>query len=395
MTYKQMRLLDGYIGSVICLILTILDKSLRVFYVRKQRELKGAKKILITKYFGMGSILLATPMVRALRENLPGSRITLLTLESNRQFAEKIDLFDGIESIRTSNIWLFIKDVLAVMVKNIQQRFDVVLDLEFFPRFSTIVSYMTGARTRIGYYLPKLWRGALLTHPIHFNPHKHVMEIFSAQLEPFGIEVTNFSLQPLDINHNSANRVSSLLAQKGLNDGELIVPVNVNASELCVERRWPRENFVELISHIVQKRNNLKIVLIGLKDDREYVENIYNLLSEQAKKSVIDVSGDLDIEELIALLKKSHLFITNDSGPLHIASALGVSTVAFFGPESPILYSPPQSDKKNLVFYSDIYCSPCLNVYNAKTAMCNGDNRCMKEITVSQVIEAIDKEKLL
>jgi ADP-heptose:LPS heptosyltransferase len=89
----------------------------------------------------------------------------------------------------------------------------------------------------------------------------------------------------------------------------------------------------------------------------------------------------------MALLSLSTACISNDSGPLHIAAALGIPTVSFFGPESPLLYGPRGNG--HTVFYAGIYCSPCLNVYNAKQAMCSGDNTCMQAITPEQVISAL------
>jgi ADP-heptose:LPS heptosyltransferase len=90
---------------------------------------------------------------------------------------------------------------------------------------------------------------------------------------------------------------------------------------------------------------------------------------------------------MIALLSICDACISNDSGPLHIAAALGIRTVSFFGPESPLLYGP--RGEGHTVFYAGIYCSPCLNVYNAKKAMCNGNNICMQEITPEQVIDLL------
>ena len=87
--------------------------------------------------------------------------------------------------------------------------------------------------------------------------------------------------------------------------------------------------------------------------------------------------------ELCALLQRSALLITNDSGPLHLAEALATPTVSFFGPETPLLYGPTGDNQ--VVFYKGIYCSPCLNVHNQKQAPCKGNNVCMKLINPDEV----------
>lgn len=392
MNISQMRKIDTFMGGLICLVLELNERLVRTFS-RNNKPFGPPKRILVTKYLGMGSILLATPMLRKLKSTFPESRITFLTFESNVSFTKQIPLIDETLSLRTSSFISFTKDLLNVLYRIRKERFDVVFDLEFFPRFSTIVSYLSGAPVRTGYYLPKLWRGNLLTHHIHFNPHRHVTEVLAAQLEPYGHKVTDFSLTPLVVNQEKSRRVGMLLREKGLKDGKSLITVNVNASDLSTERRWPKEGFVELITEIVKSREEVWIALVGSKGEAEYVRTVYEAIPEEARGRVMNLSGGLDIEEFTALLKTSKLLISNDSGPLHIASSLGTATVSFFGPESPSFYGPAGSN--NTVFYAGIYCSPCLNVYNAKTAMCKGDNKCMKEIKASEVIDALRKKGIL
>lgn len=392
MNIQQMRNIDSLIGGIVCLLLEISERLKRIFFKRPSIP-TDVKRILITKYLGMGSILLATPMLRALRSKFPKSKIVFLTFDGNAQFARQIRLIDEVISIRTKTLSSFTVDLVRALFKIRRERFDVVFDLEFFARFSTIVSYLSGAKMRVGYYLPKLWRGDLLTHQVHFNPYKHVTEVFAAQLKPLDVEITDFTLIPPMVREDKVKDVTLLLEEKGLMEGEWIASVNVNASDLSKERRWPKESFVKLIASIIERKKETRVILVGSKGEAEYVKSVYDSLPEETRDRVIDLSGNLDIEEFMALLKQSALFITNDSGPLHIASALGTPTISFFGPESPSLYGPVGN--RNIVFYAGIYCSPCLNVYNAKTAMCKGDNRCMKEIRPSEVIDTLIKEGIL
>jgi len=155
---------------------------------------------------------------------------------------------------------------------------------------------------------------------------------------------------------------------------------------------WPRENFIKLIEFIAGHFQSVNIVLVGSPSEMQYVQGIYSDLPENIKESVTDLSGKLKISEFLALVKRSRFFITNDSGPLHIAAALGIQTLSFFGPESPMLYGPVGDG--HTVLYAGIYCSPCLNVFNAKTAMCNGDNKCMKQIGLQEVEKIIKKVDL-
>jgi len=94
------------------------------------------------------------------------------------------------------------------------------------------------------------------------------------------------------------------------------------------------------------------------------------------------------VEELLPFLRGCDLFITNDSGPLHMAALVGTPTVSFFGPETPEFYGPLGDSETTAVFYKHLYCSPCLSAYNVKTPVCGGDNRCLQAITVDEVLDS-------
>jgi len=110
----------------------------------------------------------------------------------------------------------------------------------------------------------------------------------------------------------------------------------------------------------------------------------------QRDPRIFNLAGRLDIGMLTVLLEKARLFITNDSGPLHIAVSIGTPTVSLFGPEIPERYGP--IGKKHGILYSRVYCSPCLNAYNQKIAMCRGENICMRAISVEDVFAEVSKK---
>lgn len=390
MNTSQMRRIDFFLGGALCLLLDIYARLRRSVTVDRPPE--QVRTILLTKYLGMGSILLATPTLRALRERYPHSRLIFLTFSGNAAFARRLPLIDEVLCFRTSSFMALACDLVTILRRLRRERLDIVLDLEFFARFSTIVSFLSGATMRIGYYLPKLWRGDLLTHPIHFNPYRHVTEVFAAQLAPLGITVTDFHLSPPEIDPDAAGRVTAMLAREGIESADRYVVVNVNASDLSTERRWPRQHFVSLLNAAVPTTGR-RFVLVGAPGEAGYVREVYTALDPAVRERVLNLAGALSLDEFIALLKSADLCITNDSGPLHMAAALGVPTVSFFGPETPALYGPVGPDHQ--IFYAGIYCSPCLNVYNAKRAMCAGDNRCMQAISPEMVLPLLMQKGIL
>lgn len=384
MNTAQMRIIDYFLGGAICLALDACALVGRLFV--RHNEPKQVRKILVTKYLGMGSILLATPTMRELKNAYPDCKLVFLTFERNAAFARHISLIDEVRSVRTSSFSALACDLIRLLPELRRERFDLVLDLEFFARFSTIVSFLSGGVMRIGYYLPKMWRGDLLTHLIHFNPYRHVTEVFASQLAPLGLTVTDFSLTPPTVDDTARITIESLLHSYGVAPEEKLIVVNINASDLSRERCWPVEYFASLVCAIAEHRGR-RLILVGSADEAPHVDRLYNSLPEHVRSTVLNVAGKLTIGEFIALLKAVQLCISNDSGPLHIAAALGIPTVSFFGPETPSLYGPV--GKNHTVFFAGLYCSPCLNVFNAKRAMCNGDNLCMQAISHESVLATL------
>ena len=117
---------------------------------------------------------------------------------------------------------------------------------------------------------------------------------------------------------------------------------------------------------------------------------IKSYIQEIKKDMVINLAGKTNLGHVLILFEIGDLFITSDSGPLHIAELTRIKTISFFGPETPTLYGPSRGN--HFVFYRGLYCSPCLNVYNVKTAMYGnkrcfeGSNKCMYEIGVEEVL---------
>lgn len=379
-----MRHIDYYLGGTLCLMLDVVERLRRRFISKRLRP--EPRTIIVTKYLGIGSILLATPAFKALKSRYPSSRIILLTFEANTTFASRLPFFSEVIAIRTSSLQLFVLDTLHALRKIRQLHADYILDLEFFARFSTIVSYLSGAACRVGYYMPQVWRGDLLDILVHFNPYRHVTEIFAAQIEALGIKVEDLTITPPAVDRDAVARVKTYLDRCGVKDEEQIIVINVNASDLSIERRWPKENFAALINALAVNSTS-RYLFIGSVGEQDHVQSVYDSLSPEARSLSINLAGKQTLDELIALLSLADACISNDSGPLHIAAALGTPTFSFFGPESPLLYGPQGSG--HTVFYAGLYCSPCLSVFNAKKAMCHGNNVCMQAITPEQAIEGL------
>lgn len=398
MNIKLMKYLDELLGPPICLVFHLYN-SVRKQFVKPRYS--PINKILLLKFFGMGSILMMAPMVKALKAKFPNATMSILTFSSNKEICELTGLFDNIYTIKENSLQSVFFDTLKNIILLRKSRFDICIDLEFFAKFSAIICYLIGRNIRVGYYLIQIgilikmmWRGNLLTHEVYFNQHKHVTEAFLALSRALDADTDDRNYASLNVSRKAIDSVDRLLAYKSR---DFLITININASKLCQERRWPKENFAQLITMLLATFKDTSFVLVGGKEDISYVESLTALFDKNINKDrVINLAGKLSISELTALLRESTLLISNDSGPLHMAVSLKIPTVSFFGPETPQRFGP--KDGIHAILYrEDIYCSPCLNVYNQKTAPCGEQNLCMRAIRVEEayekVIQSIQRNK--
>ena len=381
MTVRLMRFIDRFVGVPLCLLFGYWKKLFQT-----QRRIvadEKIKNILVIKFFGMGSIVLLTPTLREIKKKYPNATLTFLSFKSNRELLKRFSSIDDIITINTETLDDFIRNTLSLRKTFRKKEFEIVFDFEFFSKFSTLISALTNAPQRIAFALPTRWRRLLVTKQTPLDKSKHVTEVFLSQVET---NVENIILeQPKIFEKDIAMFNYNCKSNWKLDfQSQPIITVNVNAGETFLERRWDKERFIQLAKESFSA--NTKYFFIGNENEFEYVEKIVRAID---KENVINVAGKFTFGELLVLIQKSQLIITNDSGPLHLAVALGKRTLSLFGPESPNFYGP--IGKNHRVIYKSISCSPCMNVYDAKTFRCPYDAKCMKEISVDEVKTEIKK----
>jgi ADP-heptose:LPS heptosyltransferase len=380
-----MKAVDRWAGGLACIVLDAFDRPKRLLFGKPGIPAE-VKTILVTKYLGMGSIVLATPMVAALRERFEGARIVFITFEENREIAEILGAFDEVLTIRSSGLFGMIVDTVEALRRVRRLRVDAVCDLEFFTRYSTMVAYLSGAPVRVGYWSRITWRGNILTHPVYYNGMKHITRVFLAQAEALGASVSEEPATLAELARNEAMLGScrEKLVEAGLDPGAPFFLVNPNTSELCLERRWMSDRFATVVDELMKESPELQAGFVGARSQRAFTQTVMDGCRTKAR--IANLAGALEIRELLEALRDAKLFLTVDSGPLHLAALARTPTVALFGPETPSLYGSLAPRLRT--FYAGVYCSPCLNVYNTKTAPCNGNNICMQAIGAADVLDA-------
>jgi len=201
--------------------------------------------------------------------------------------------------------------------------------------------------------------------PETFPGKKYEMEYDIDTVNALGAEVKDKNID-FNIDEESINKVDKVLEKEGVSEDDTLIGIHLGGMP---SRRWPIDNFSKVIDDI-NKRISCKFVITGGVDE--------------INAKIIDLVGKLTIRELGALIKECNLFITNDTGPMHVAAILRIPLVAIFGPGDITRFDPRNISDKAIVLYKKVDCAPCEKVE------CE-DLKCLKIILPEEVKEAIGK----
>jgi ADP-heptose:LPS heptosyltransferase len=382
---------DALLGSVACLAL----QPLRWCRSRRPPAI-DVRAVLAIKFWGVGSLQLLTPAAAALRRRRPGAELVLLTLAANRECAGRLGVFDRVLSLDVAGAgWLeLFRRIAALVLELRRERFDEVYDFEFFTRFSAVVSVLTGARRLAGFASTRVWRGGFHDERVPFNRYWHVARNFRVLAGgEDGRNVTAADLSPVRFDERDERDLEALLARRACDPSRPLAVLNPNAGTLSLERRWPPARFGALARRLARE-DGLTVVLIGAAGEREHTEGAARAAgiasapgAPASGAELLNLAGELSIGMLAALLARAAVVVTNDSGPMHLAAALGAPTVGLFGPETPVMYAPLGLEARAL--YRPPPCSPCINVHDNKVSSCIfGEPQCLVNIEVDEVLAA-------
>ncbi len=382
-----MQVTDKYLGVVLCFFFAACSFPARLF--RSRSRPGQPARILIIKFWGFGSIVLASSCFRALRRQHPEAYICALTLEQNREVFELCGVCDEIVTVDVGSVKGFLFSMARALGRIRSRRYDIAFDLEFTARYSALWAFFSRARSKIGFAYPGIWRGTFFSRELRFDEKLPLTVSLARLFALAGVEVRDGDREQLRAGEAHERAVSELLEREGIS-GRVLVRMNINASDLSTLRRWPREYFLGLARELADEYG-CHVVFIGSEGDKDYVASA--LASAGHDDRLHDLSGKMSIPELSAFFRRLRLFVTNDSGPLHLAAACGVPTVSFFGPETPAIYGP--QGESHAVFYRGLSCSPCIRVQNYKHYVCRRDRMCLRSIYPQEVLEKIRRMGLL
>ncbi|MBN2097714.1 MAG: lipopolysaccharide heptosyltransferase II [Candidatus Omnitrophica bacterium] len=332
------------------------------------------KRILIVNVNWRGDVLFSTPFLRAIRENFPEAFIATLVvprcvpiLENNPDLNEII-VFD--ERGKQRGLWGKMKLIRLLRTKNFDLAFILHRSLT-----RTLICWLAGIPERVGYYTKK--RSLFLTKNIFAQAEPvHKVDYFLKIAQDYGVPVKNRDYQFL-ISQDNRDYADKLLQEQGVKKGDFLVVLNPGGNWDL--KRWPKENFALLGDSLVEKYQ-ARVLITGAAKDIKLAEEIAALMKNQP----LLLCGKTTLGELAALMAKVNLVVANDSGPMHIALSQGAKVIALFGPTAPKI-TGPYGRGNYTVIQKDVGCAvPCYELN------CT-DQRCMKAISVQEVLQAIAK----
>lgn len=329
------------------------------------------RRILLIKPSSLGDIVHAMPVVAAFKRRWPSAHLTWLV---KRQWAEIVRRIEGVDAVWPVDPTLasWVGQALALRA----QRFDLVVDLQGLLR-SALVARMTGCTQRVGFANGREGSPWLYSHRVAVpTSEMHAVDRYLLVAAELGVPVKDVPQFRFRLLSQDVTTLRELFRRKGI---DLDAPwVAMNVSARWQTKRWPAASFAAVATQLAA-RGIGPLVVIGGPDEREAGAQMRSLTA----CPVVDLTGETSIGLLPALLSKACVLITNDSGPMHVAAAVGRPVVSIFGPTSAVRTGPYGAG--HTVLTHDLPCRPCFSrVCRNAVPM-----ECLESITPEQVVAAV------
>ncbi len=354
---KIERIIDRYLFGLLVPVLSILR------FLDKKNNDKKNKKILVVKLWAIGDSVLSLALIKALKKI---GTVDILTRKR---------VIDVYKSYEINNIYDMddTKEFLKLLSKG--RQYDLVFDCEPYLNISAIFSFILGNK-RIGF--SDQWRSLLYNEKIKFRKDQHMVQNYLDMARVLGIKYDTEKLEKLSVSKKAKKKVDDFLKKIK----KPIVGITPGVAETVKTRMWFEERFAEVADKIINELG-CDVIFVDGPSNKEIVGKIISMMKEKP----VNACGKFTLEETFYLISRCDVFISNDTGPMHIAAAQGCKTIGLFGPNTPILWAP--YGKGNVSIYKTD--KPVL-IENDKGTFREGDrNEYMGPITIDDVFLTVKK----
>jgi ADP-heptose:LPS heptosyltransferase len=328
-----------------------------LFVRRRELQQAAIQKILVVEVNRLGDVISALPALKALRVHFPHAEISFLARRSFVPLFEQAGFVDKVIGLSESPR---IRSLLAMVVRLRKERFDLSCSLSPIRR-NAFLTLLGGSRYAVGYLkfgrrVPNFLKessvssiGLKLVSEEHYA-QENIVETSLKVCRALGISCPE-TRPRLDLPEGVIRGAEQQLSSEGKMPSVPFVVVHPFAGWRF--REWPYGNTIELVKRILSDPD-IHVVLIGSPEDEE---KLRWMRKQTGKSKGITIAAGEDLATLAVLLGKSLLFVGNDSGPIHLASALGIRCIGLFGPAPPHITGPAGTNTRFL--YRRLECSPC------------------------------------
>ena len=347
--------------------------SIFTFFLRtKTLDKSKVEKVLIFAQKRIGDTIVSIPAFRAIKENFPKSQITVFSISYIKDILDRIGDIDNIVTYG-KDFSLFQRAKLA---KNLStNRFDLAVDLTCdYTLESALLAFLSRAKYRVGYNT--YGRGFLFHKSVlHEKESIHITDEILNIARSINLDTDNKNIR-ISASAEAQEEVRQDLQENNIESEDVLVGIHPGGH--YPTQRWLTERFAKLADRLIE-RYHVKIILLGGPKELELI----NFMKKNMQNTPI-IFLNQPVRNLLGLIQSCRLLICNNSGPLHLATALGIPTVSFMGPTIPKRWWPQGKD--HVVIRKDLSCMPCNEGFcKLKT------QDCMKLITVEEALEAIDQ----
>lgn len=349
--------------------------------------IKKPMKILIVRLSAIGDVVHVLPALRALRSNFPDSEISWLVEDKAKDIImDHPDINEIIvfprrkwrqEIFKINKIKNTLHDVISFYRRLRKERYDLVIDFQGNLK-SGIMDFITRSENSIGFGKGYCKEFNHLFTKIHICPpgeKMHKIEKNLALLKGLNINA-EYQNPELPVSKIDSESISGFI-HKNIKESKPIIIIHPCTSEFGSYKQWPVDNYTMLADMILEAYDANVIFTWGPKEF-----DVVNEISSNMKHKALVACETGSIKLLIELLRHADMFVSGDTGPLHIASVLNIPTVAVFGPKDPAIYGP--FNEKAIVVKKELPCSPC----EKRTCY---DPQCMTSISPEDVFQAVEK----
>ena len=340
------------------------------------------RRLLVVKVFGVGDSILVRSLIEHLAARNPKIEIGVLVSSATR---ELMTLGANFSVHQYTQRTLTLRTGFNSLREIRRGRYEAILNLEQGSTAGSAFLAATGIRFRVG-FLPSVDspKALFLTHAVRFEEQHSMWQSFVRLAQKIDPGLSD-AVMPIPLKCGPSSEAWALEWLRGHVSGRRIVAMHLGSQDLEF-RRWPVDRFVGLAERIRGFGAEISIILTGLAPERPLIHEFMDKYSGYA----VDASESGSLEKTAALLRRCDLLVSNDTGIMHLAAAMGTPTVGLFGPNSP-RYWAPLGSRATYVYDTKVACSPCLNLYaNRWPLECANPekSRCMLDITVDSVLNA-------